>query len=77
MCGHYEEPNDGDEIIHFLIFSNKINIVEMFEVTNIDEEINYETYDGRNSQNARKKCHLDRKRIYLLQKEKNCHDSFI
>jgi len=60
MCEHsQEESNDGDEIIHLFILSNKINIVPIFEVTNIDEQIKYEMYDERNSQNARKKCLLD------------------
>jgi hypothetical protein len=45
--------------IHLFILSNKINIVPIFEVTNIDEQIKYEMYDERNSQNAREKCLLD------------------
>jgi hypothetical protein len=57
--------------IHLFILSNKINIVPIFEVTNIDEQIKYEMYDERNSQNAREKCLLDWEQIYLLENGKN------
>ncbi len=74
QCVNIHKENPTMEIksfIHLFILSNKINIVPIFEVTNIDEQIKYEMYDERNSQNAREKCLLDWEQIYLLENGKN------
>jgi hypothetical protein len=69
MCRHYEEePNDGNQIIVFFHFFKQNKHRRNIQG---NEQINHETYDERNSQNAREKCQLDSKQIYLLENGKN------
>jgi len=80
MYGHSEEePNDGDEIIHLFILSNKINILKMYEVkqTLTNKSTTKRTTEQTQRTQETKMSPRSETNIFVRERKKNCHDSFI